>query len=70
MQVAEYFRVFSYELRRGCALTKKQPDVSSSQKGLPWLSLVGSGSYSRRQCAGNRVFGQFKKTEKKIAVIG
>jgi hypothetical protein len=32
MQVAEYFRVFSYELRRGCALTKKQPDVSSSKR--------------------------------------
>ena len=69
MQVAEYFRVFSYELRSGRALTKKQPDVSLP-KSVFLGSLFSKSRRLKREAvrADNEVFGQFEKTEKKVAI--
>ena len=65
MQVAEYFRVFSYEAR-GRALTKKQSDVSLLKTVfLDSLLLVPEGKAGGNY-AGNRVFRQFKKKRRNL----
>ena len=75
MQVAEYFRVFSYELRRGCALIKKQPGVSSSKRVFLGSSLlvpeVIAGGGVRAIIAGGGVraiefLGSLKKQRRKL----
>lgn len=70
MQVTEYFRVFPYELQRGRALTKKQPDVSSFKRVFLDSPLLVPEVMAGGGVRAIEFLGSLKKRRRKIAVIG